>query len=89
MQLKNNFDPIVLHYIRSVDFPTVNCLLKFVSNDNQNTVKSLRKNLKNDQLSICNSGVPLNLTQSKKTVPNQSECLTQIFETHNKQSNSI
>ena len=37
-----------------------------VSNDNQNTVKSLRKNLKNDQLSICNSGLPLNLTDSKK-----------------------
>ena len=38
----------------------------FVSIDNQNTVKSLRKNLKNDQLSICNSGLPLNLTDSKK-----------------------
>ena len=38
----------------------------FVSNDNQNTVKSLRKTLKNDQLSICNSGLPLNLTNSKK-----------------------
>ena len=38
----------------------------FDSNDNQNKVKSLRKNLKNDQLSICNSGLPLNLTDSKK-----------------------
>jgi hypothetical protein len=38
----------------------------FVSNDNPNTVKRLRKNLKNDQLSICNSGLPLNLTDSKK-----------------------
>ena len=38
----------------------------FVSNDNQNTVKSLRKNLKHDQLSICNNSLPLNLTDSKK-----------------------
>ena len=38
----------------------------FVANDNQNTVKSLRKNLKNDQLSISNCDLPLNLTDSKK-----------------------